>query len=211
MFEMFRNDPLMAILYTVAVPSTVLLVLQTVMLLFGLGHGESDVDSDFDSDLDHDLDHEFDHDCDHCEGHGEMHGDTGLRLFTVRGIIAFFAIGGWAGIAALELGASRVISCIAALLMGTGALILVAAFFKWALSLQHNGTLDFHSAMGSTGEVYLTVPANRSGHGKVNIIIQEQLTETEAVTDADRDLLYGERVRVVKVLGDNTVVVEPEK
>jgi len=210
MLEMLRNDPLMTILYAVAVPSTVLLVLQTVMLLFGIGHGDSDLDSDFDGNLDHDLDHDFDHDCPHCEGHGEMQGDTGLRLFTVRGIIAFFAIGGWAGIAALELGATRVISCIAALLMGTGALILVAAFFKWALSLQYNGTLDFSTAVGTVGEVYLAIPANRGGHGKVNLIIQERLTETEAVTDADRELVYGERVRVIEVLGDNTVVVAPE-
>ena len=52
----------------VAIPATVLLLLQTVLLLFGLGghdadHGECD--HDFDHDLDHDLDHDFDHDFDH--------------------------------------------------------------------------------------------------------------------------------------------------
>ena len=241
--EWFMLDPVAAIFYIVAVPATVILVLQTILLLFGLGHGDADLDSDtggldghfdlgghsdghFDlgghsdahldigghSDLDlngngipDSLEADIDHDA------GGMHGDSGLRLFTVRGLVAFFAVGGWSGIAAMELGASRFVAVIAAMLMGSAALILVALFLRWALSLQYNGTLNMHNAVGKTGEVYITVPAKNGGHGKVNVVVQERLAELEAVTECDRALRYGERVRVVGLADGNTLVVEPEQ
>ena len=229
--EWFMLDPVAAIFYIVAVPATVILVLQTILLLFGLGHGDADLDSDtggldghFDlgghsdahldlgghSDLDlngngipDSLEADVDHDA------GGMHGDTGLRLFTVRGLVAFFAVGGWSGIAALELGASRFVAVIAAVLMGTAALVLVALFLRWALSLQYNGTLNMHNAVGKTGEVYLTVPAKNGGRGKVNVIVQERLVELDAVTSDERALRFGERVRVVGMADENTIIVEP--
>ena len=54
----------------VAIPATVILLLQTVLLLFGMGghdadHGEVDTDHDFDHDMDHELDHDTKQDFDH--------------------------------------------------------------------------------------------------------------------------------------------------
>ncbi len=208
MKEWFLSDPVMAVLYIVAVPATVILVLQTILLLFGVGHGDNDIDAhdgDFgEVSADRGADDFGDHD------DGGLDGDAGLRLFTVRGLVAFFAVGGWSGIAALELGADPFVSIVAAILMGFGALILVALFFKWALSLQYNGTLNMNNAVGRTGEVYLTVPAKNGGRGKVNIVIQESFTEIDAITYCERALRYGERVRVTAMADDNTVVVEPQ-
>ena len=215
MLAWFMADPLYGIFYVLAVPATVILILQTVMLLFGLGHGDGDLDSDTGGlcDGDHDFEPDSgdgfhtDHDVDIDDG--AMQGDTGLRLFTVRGLVAFFSVGGWAGIAALEMGASRVASAAIALVMGIVALVLVALFFKWVLALQYNGTLRFSNAVGKTGEVYMTVPAKNGGRGKVNIIIQEQLTETDAITHCERALRFGERVRVTGMFDETTVIVEP--
>lgn len=228
--EWFNSDPVTALFYIVAIPATVILILQTILLLFGLGHGaDGDLDSDtsgldghFDIGGHTDIGGHFDaghtglevtgHDV-HADFHDDvegMHGDTGLRLITVRGLVAFFAVGGWSGIASVELGASRFIAVIAALLMGTAALILVALFFKWAMSLQYNGTLRISNAVGQTGEVYLTIPAKNGGRGKVNVVVQERLTELEAVTNGDKALRYGERVRVVGMADGNTVIVEAE-
>ena len=83
----------------VAIPATVVLFLQTLLLLFGLGSSH-DVDHGVDHDFDHDLSHDFDHDSDAVAGHDAAHEfhDTphdgahhaaGLRIFTVRGIVAF--------------------------------------------------------------------------------------------------------------------------
>ena len=134
---------------------------------------------------------------------------SGLRIFTVRGMVAFFAVGGWAGLSALSLCGSTAAAIITAFIAGTLALLLVAWFFKWAASLNENGTLQMESAVGKVGEVYITVPPEMNGTGKVNIIIQGRLTEAEAMTDSERPLKYGEPVEVVGMAVGNVLKVRP--
>jgi len=199
------------ILYVFAIPSTVILVLQTVMLLFGLGGG---ADGDVDVGCDGDIDCDGGFDCDdvpddfETDAAGNL-GDGGLKLFTVRGIVAFFAVGGWAGIASMQMGAPFWLGIIIFLVVGFLALLLVAYFIKWALRLQSNGTMNYKNAVGLVGEVYMTIPANNTGKGKINLVLQERYAEIEAVTASDRELVYGEKVRVVNVADDNTLIVEP--
>ncbi len=211
MLEWFRSDPVLALMYIFAIPATVILVLQTILLLFGVGGEEGDLDSDTSgigdadaADMDADVPEGIDGEID-----GGFDGDTGLRLFTVRGMVAFFSVGGWAGIAAIKLGAAPLLAVFIALVMGIAALFLVALFFKLIPRIQHNGTMRLANAVGSIGEVYITVPAGSAGSGKVNVILQGQLSELTAVTYADRALRYGEKVRVTGTIGENTLIVEP--
>ena len=123
----------------VAIPATVILLLQTVLLLFGLGghdadHGEVDTDHDFDHDMDHDLDHDTDHDFDHDadhdfdhDAHDGAHHAAGIRLFTLRGIVALFAVGGWLGVAMCDLGLSP---ALAGLIAAAGLSVLPLAFLN---------------------------------------------------------------------------------
>lgn len=213
MLNWFSNDPVLAILYLLAIPATVILLLQTILLLFGMGGEDGDLDSDtsglgdggeFADEVPDDVDGDIDGEVD-----GGFEGDTGLRLITVRGIVAFFAVGGWSGITALQLGASHLLAVFIALVMGLAALFIVALFFKWILRMRHSGTMRLSNAVGSIGEVYITVPASASGSGKINVILQSQLSELTAVTYADRALRYGEKVRVTGTIGENTLIVEP--
>ncbi len=205
----FNSDPVYAVLWILAIPSSVILILQTILLLFGIGSGgDSDLDSDTSGlgdgdapDIPDDADHDMD---------GAMQ-DSGLRLFTVRGMVAFFAVGSWSGITAISLGAHPLLAVFIAIVMGALALLFVAYFIKWTLRLQHDGTMKPSEAIGKEGEVYMTIGANRTSRGKVNIILGQQLVEIDAVTDCDTSLKYGERVTVIQVLGDNTLVVKPNK
>ena len=79
----------------IAAAGTVVLIIQTVLLLFSVGDGhdfdhDHDIDHDVDHDFDHDIDHDhdFDHDHDHDR---DSHHDSGLRIFTVRGFVTFSA------------------------------------------------------------------------------------------------------------------------
>ena len=56
--------------------------------------------------------------------------------------------------------------------------------------------------------MYLTVPASRSGEGKVNVLLQGSYVEREAVTDEDTPLPTGAEVIVVGVSGQTTLVVK---
>ena len=206
-----------------AIPGTVLLVLQTVLLLFGLGghdadHGEidsghdlpadhdtggADADLDMDADVDTDGGAALDHD------HDGAHHAAGIRLFTVRGLVAFFAVGGWLGVALSESGVGAGIAAVLALIGGFLALLAVALILKWALGLQESGNLDLRRAIAHTAVVYLTIPAARTGSGKVNLTLQEQYVELEAVTDCDHPLQVGSQVQVSGVTAGNTLVVRP--
>ncbi len=192
-----------------AVPATVILLIQTVLLLFGVGghaadHGEFDHDHDFGHG--HDFDHDHDHDFDHS--HDGAHHSYGVRLFTVRGLVALFAVGGWLGIAAVDLGANELTSGLIAAVSGILALLLVAYIIKVFSGLQESGNLDAHNAVAQTAKVYLTIPARRGGAGKVMLTLQERLVEMDAVTDCDREIKTDSMVQVVSAT-DNILVVCP--
>lgn len=192
-----------------AVPATVIMLIQTVLLLFGVGghaadHGEFDHDHDFGHG--HDFDHDHDHDFDHS--HDGAHHSYGVRLFTVRGLVALFAVGGWLGIAAVDLGASELTSGLIAAVSGILALLLVAYIIKIFLGFQESGNLDAHNAVAQTAKVYLTIPARRGGTGKVMLTLQERLVEMDAVTDFGKDIKTDSMVQVVSAT-DNILVVCP--
>lgn len=206
-----------------AVPSTLILVLQTIFLLFGMGsHAESDVDGhDFDHDAPHDIAHDM---CDVC---GEVHDggaeldlpdgdaghtihDPGLRIFTVRGFVAFFSVFGWLGIVLSKQGIPTGYTLVFSVVAGLLAMIAVAAIIKSALSLQCAGNMDIQNAIGKTGRVYIPIPPARSGSGKVQLVVQEQLRELEAVTDAPETLSSGREVITVAASNRNVLVVRPK-
>ncbi|MBQ3200732.1 MAG: hypothetical protein IJB22_02320 [Clostridia bacterium] len=204
----------------VAIPATALLIIQTVLTLLGLGHGadgDVDVDVDVDADASFDLDGgdlpdvpDLDADADLPDAHGDTGFGDGLQLFSLRGIIALFAVGGWAGIAFLENGMAPVPAVILAVLSGAAAMLATALILKSFLKLQYNGTLDIKNAVGLSGTVYLTVPAKRASAGKVTLLLQEQLAEFEAVTDAEEPIRTGAEVTVVGISGKTVLIVQPK-
>ena len=203
MKDWFMSDPMRAVLLIIAVPSTFIMIIQTILIFIGMAGGDSDIDMPADNGIDGVFG-------ENSPDAGDVNiGDSGLRIFTVRGMVAFFAVGGWAGLSAYSITKSEAVAIVTALIFGVLAMLLVVWFFKWAASLHYNGILDMDSAIGKTGEVYITVPAKMGGTGKVNVIIQQRLTEADAVTEAERSLKFGERVKVTGISMGNTLIVEP--
>ena len=193
----------------VALPATVILILQTILLLFGLGgHGASSGTESGGFEMGHDIGHDIGHDTGHETGH-DSHQDSGLRVFTVRGIVAFFSIGGWAGVASLEWGVPPAFSAFLALIGGLAALFAVAWIIKLSLKLQDAGNIDIANAVGHVAQVYLTIPGGGVHTGKVVLNLQERYTELNAVTPAPAAIHTGSAVVVTGVLDDSTVTVEP--
>jgi membrane protein implicated in regulation of membrane protease activity len=208
-------DLLQQIFLCAAVPFTLLLLVQTVLTFVGLGGHEDGPDgadmSDFDA---HDFDaHDVgghDAGADIHDGHdGHDAGDAvgGFRFFTVRGIVAFFCIFGWTGFAlsdtALPPAAMLIISFFAGLL----AMLLIGLMFYAVRRMQDNGNLRYSNAIGQEAKVYIPVPAQRAGSGKVLVTIQERLVEADAVTDEESRITTGSPVKVVGSIG-NTLIVK---
>lgn len=174
----------------IAIPATIIMILQSLMMFFGLGF-ESDVDVDISDDINIDI-----HD-----------SSDGLSLITVRGMVAFFSVGGWSGLVAATGGLPTVLSIIIAFIAGSISLVGIAFLFKFSLKLQGSGNLQIANAIGKTGKVYIPIPANRSGSGQITILIQERLVELSAVTNNDRMLKTGEFVTVLELVDEQTVLV----
>lgn len=204
MFEWWNGLQLIEqIFYLIAIPSTIILVLQTILLLFGFGH-DSDTDIDHDAGMDNDFDHDADGDIGH-DGSGADHVG-GLRMLTVRGFVAFFAMCGWVGVALLDMDVQPVIAVCIAILAGLLSMLLVAVVMRFAIKMQQSGNLDIKNAVGLTGEVYIPIPAE--GKGKVTLVIQERFMELDAVSPGEA-LKTGQRIKVTDVTESNTLVVTP--
>lgn len=204
-------DIMARVFLCIAVPATLLLILQLVLMLVGLGQGGgSDIDgtdidgTDFDaSGLDgSDIDGTDDPD-----GGDADAPDSGLRLFTLWGLITFFTVLGWSGFAMVQGGISGMLAVPAALALGAAGMIGLAQIMRLMLRLQQNGVLDIHNALGRSGEVYLTIPPVRSEPGKVTLLVQDRYTEFAAVTDEQQPIPSGSAVKVVGIADLNTLVV----
>lgn len=201
----------------VAIPATLLLIIQTVLLLLGLGDHDADTDAstpDHDFSFDHDAHVELSdsHDGVFGEDHPDdvFHGDSGLRLFTLRGLVAFFAVLGWTGLTLLRQNVSLPLSVGIAVAAGLIALVLVAMVMRWFYKSQNSGNMELRNALGISGTVYITIPPARQGQGKINLVLQNQYSELSAVTDNETPILSGTEVTVVGISGINTLVVKPK-
>lgn len=200
----------------VAIPATVILFLQTIALLFGLGSGHNgDADGDFADSVDTDLDGDFDCDFD-CDSADDLdnadnlaESDPGLRLFTVRGIVAFFSVGGWLGIVLGGTTLHPALTITLAILGGLVALVVIALILKWSLSLQDSGNLDLRNAIGKTAQVYIPIPAGGNSSGKVTLVIQERYVELPAITQESTPLKTDQLVKITGIINQTTLVVKP--
>lgn len=184
----------------IAIPSTLILLIQTVLLLIGIGGGS---DGDSDADLDGDGLPDGDDGCD-CDG-----GDDGLALFSVRGIMSMLAVMGWSAMALLETPLPSFVSILISVALGVLMLFAMAYVMKLIYKLQNSGNIDLGNAVGKMAQVYIPIPPAGSGSGKVHVTIQEQYCEFGALTTEKSKIKTGAYVRVVAVDEAGMLVVEP--
>ena len=114
---------------------------------------------------------------------------------------------GWGALAISRSGRPWLVALIVGLILGVAAMFLVAVTMQLFVRLQSDGTVDPNNAVGLAGEVYLSVPPGRQGEGKVNVVIQEKMTECAAVTDEENSIPTGEQITVVGVTREHQLIV----
>lgn len=174
--------------FIIACIATVFLIIQILFMIFG---GDGEIDGDLDTDGDGAIDTPM---------------DSGITPFTVKGIVAFFAIGGWTGLLMLSYEVNVAVSVIVSVLAGGVALVVVWLILRSILKLQDSGTLVMERLIGKTATVYVSIPSKRGGRGKVTMTAQGKFTELDAVTDEEERIKVDEVVEVIEVIGDCLVV-----
>jgi membrane protein implicated in regulation of membrane protease activity len=152
----------------------------------------------------------FDHDGGFDVGIGDMDHGSGVGLFSSQTLGAFFLAFGWVGAAALKFGASIFMSSVIATGFGLASMAAMLLLLRSLLKMQSKGNLDYSSAIGEEGTVYVTIPGgDEDGGGQIQINIQGRFTTASARKQSPGALKPGERVRVTDVNGEASFVVEP--
>ena len=78
---------------------------------------------------------------------------------------------------------------------------------KTLFRMRSEGTARIEYSVGKAGAVYLRIPGNRAGTGKITLNLQNRTMEYQAVTSGEA-LPTGANIVVVAVVGPDTVEVE---
>ena len=153
------------------------------------------------------MDH---HDAD-FSGHDGAAGDhaDGSSLLSVKPITGFFLGFGWGGGIALDNGLSLTLSALIALGAGGVMMVALAALIRAIYSLRTDGTRKINDAIGAIGTVYVTLPPDRAAGGQINVTVSGRLETMPALNAALRAIPSGEKVKVVGVVDNGTLLVEP--
>lgn len=178
----------MQVLWAITLSASLIFVIQTVMTFLGLG----DHDADFDLDT----------------SDGSFDADPSMNLLTFRNLVNFCLGFGWTAVLMHEKIQSNALLIIVSVIVGILLVTVVMWIFKWLSGMQQTGNIDVHkSAVGCEGKVYLTIPGDRKGEGKVQITINNAVREYDAVTDGET-IPTGKAIKVTEVINDYTLLVE---
>jgi membrane protein implicated in regulation of membrane protease activity len=183
------------VFWYIAVPFSVILVIQMILTFSGISGGSSDIGSGV-------------HDGNISSEHHS--GDLGqsFQFFTLRNFIAFFTIFGWSGITCINLGLSNILTVIISVVSGFIAMIIISLLFYFITKLAESGNSDIKDAIGKTGKVYIPIKANSTNTGKIQISYGGSLREVNAITKGSEDLTTGTLVKVMDNIGETTLIVE---
>ncbi len=180
------------VFYLIGITSTAILVVQTILMMIGLGGDELDAADMPDVDMDSGLEHPGD-----------------LHLLSVRTIVAFFMGFGWTGVICMNHDLGIALALLCAVVVGSVFMSMVFLLMKMLYSLRDSGNIHYKNAIGQVGSVYIPIPPNQSGPGQIEIMIQGRVRFVQAFTKSESKLTNNCRVKVVEIVDQGTLLVEP--
>lgn len=185
------------VMFVIAVSSTAVMLIFLVLMLIGIDGTDFDgVDA---PDLDIDLLNDE-----------PLSGIGGLRILTLRGILAFLSIGAWSAYLLVDV-MRPIFASFIGIVLGLIAAYLQALAYRAMMKLESSGNIDYKNAIGKTGTVYMRVPKKNSGKGKITLVIQERYAEIDAVTEEEEDILPKTSIVVIGLLDPTTLIIKTNK
>jgi hypothetical protein len=185
--ELFNTlDPLLKTFWFIAIPTSLIFIIQTVMTFIGADATDG-TQADFDGDL--------------------IGGDAPFQLFSLRNLINFLLGFSWTGLSFYSTIPSKSLLIGLSLLVG---LLFVYMFFiiiRQVQKLAEDNSFKIANTLNKTAEVYLTIPENKTGKGKIMISVNGAFHELEAMTENDR-IPSGAVVKVIRIENNNILIVE---
>ena len=191
MMDLFNSlEPLQKFFWTIACCASLVFIIQTIMTFIGLGT-DADVDA---GPMDGSVDSIED---------GALSG-----VFSFRNLVNFLLGYGWAGVLLFDDIEKRWLLQFVAIAVGVLFVLAFVFMFRQVMKLSHDGSFKINEAVGLKADVYLRIPAARSGRGKVQVSVKGSIHEIDAVTDNDAEIPTGGQVEIIKALGDDLLLVK---
>ncbi|MFA5971732.1 MAG: hypothetical protein WC780_05235 [Lentimicrobiaceae bacterium] len=189
------------ILWFIAVPFSVIFILQMILSFTGIGGGATDPGAEFtgiqtDMAAGHDI------------SHSNEDAGPGFSFFTIRNFIAFFTVFSWSGLAFNNAGLGIALTVILSVVMGVVAMLLISSLFYFTSKMTDSGNVSVKNAIGATGKVYIPIKANKGNVGKVQVTFQGSIRELQAITLLDKDLSTNTIIKVTGLADENILIVE---
>ncbi len=191
MMDLFNSlEPLQKFFWVIALCASLVFLIQTIMTFVGLGT-DADVDA---GPMDGSIDSMED---------GSLSG-----VFSFRNLINFLLGYGWAGALLFSSIEKKWLLQVVAIAVGLVFVLAFVFMFRQVMKLSHDGSFKLQEAVGLKADVYLRIPAGRSGRGKVQVSVKGSVHEVDAVTDSDAEIATGGHVEILAVLGDDLLLVK---
>ncbi|MGE0569322.1 MAG: NfeD family protein [Bacteroidia bacterium] len=185
--EILENlDPLLRAFWFIAIPVSLIFIIQTILTFIGADASDG-IDADFDSNLDG--------------------TDAPFQLFSLRNLINFLLGLSWTGISFYNTISNIPALIILSLIVGVLFVYFFFIIIKQIQKLAENNSFKISNTLNKTAEVYLTIPENKKGKGKIMISVNGSFHELSAMTENGK-IESGSVVKVVKIESDNVLIVE---
>lgn len=179
-------EPLLKTFWFIAIPTSIIFIIQTIMTFIGADSTDG-INADF---------------------HGDFSGvEAPFQLFSLRNLINFLLGFGWSGISFYTMITNKPLLILAALGVGVLFVLLFFVIIKQLQRIAEDNTFQYTSTLNKTAEVYLTIPGNKSGKGKIMISVNGAFHELDAITE-NENIPTGSIVKVTKIENNNILVVE---
>lgn len=185
--ELLENlDPLLRIFWYIAIPASLIFIIQTILTLFG-SDATDGLDADFDGDLEN--------------------GDSTFQLFSFRNLINFLLGFSWTGISFYN-SINHMLLVFLSIAIGSLFVYMFFAIIRELQKLAEDNSFGYDETVNKSADVYLTIPANKTGKGKVLISIRGSMRELDAMTENETKIPSGAVVKIVRILNENILLVE---
>lgn len=177
-------DPLLRIFWFIAIPASLIFIVQTIMTFMGTDASDG-LEADFSGDMDG--------------------ADGPFQIFSLRNLINFLLGFGWTGIAFFRTFENSAVLITVAFFVGLVFLFLFFFIIRQLRKLAEDNSFRISDTVNKTAEVYLTIPANKSGKGKVLVSVHGSTRELDAITEKE-EIKSGSMVKIIRVESDILIV-----
>lgn len=184
--ELLENlDSLLKTFWYVAIPTSLIFIIQTVMTFIGADATDG-IEADFDA-----------------NAHS---ADAPFQLFSLRNLINFLLGFSWAGISFYNTIPNRQLLILVSLIIGALFVYIFFIIIKQVQKLAEDNSFNIANTLNKTAEVYIPIPEKKSGKGKIMISVNGAFHELDAMTENEK-IASNTLVKVVKIENNNILIV----